>query len=161
MLISTQTKNPGPGGHLLGGALSVWAEARAGASARDRRAAPRVLESDRERLSPKVGDGEGKRVRSVELGRDVETEHDAHDLSDLALVGPPVACDGALHACGRVLGDGNPRSRQAQEHDAASVTELCRRLRVLVKKQRFDRSRVGAEAPNHGCEANLEHRQTL
>src|SRR5262245_41640673 len=108
-----------------------------------------------------MGDGEGERVRSIELRGAVEAEQHANDLGDLTFVGASLARHRSLHARRRILGDRDARARKTEQDDAASVPELRRRLSVLVKEDRLDRTRVGTEATDDVRKLRLDDREPI
>jgi len=85
-----------------------------------------------------VGDGEREGVARVRRRRFGEAERRANEQRDLALVGLSATRHRPLHPSRGVLGYADRGTREAQQDDTASVPELCRRLGILVKKQRLD-----------------------
>ena len=91
----------------------------------------------------RVGDRYGERIRGVGAG-DLRSGKKARDHGvDLRLLGAAGADDGFLNERRGIFADRDSRSRRAHQSNAARLTELERRLRVLVDEHFLDRGGVG------------------
>jgi hypothetical protein len=115
-----------------------------------------------------VSDCNGERVGGIGAC-DLHSGKEARDhRMDLRLFGCPSSNDGLLHEPRGIFTDRNSGSRSTHQNDAARVSELQRRLRVLVDEDLFGSCSIGSlfgdqelELFGKGCKSVGQRRRAI
>ena len=108
-----------------------------------------------------MGDGDRQRIGCIGPSKLEPRQQDTQHGLNLLFFGLSGAHNGFFYEPRGILRHGRAVARRTQQHDAARLPKLQRRLRVFVNEHFFDRRIIGPEVIEYGAEFLVQNYETI